>query len=69
MAAGPIPHASIERHVEGWQPDDAEMFRYCIREMDAVYLSHKPSKTPVMPPQENLTPQERLKAIFGNRID
>ena len=34
---GPIPAASIARHVERWPADEAEAFRECIRAMDAAY--------------------------------
>lgn len=44
MAPGPIPAASIERHTAGWPDDDAESFRFIIREMDRAYLS-KPETT------------------------
>src|SRR5690554_1936865 len=40
MVAGPIPKASIDRHVEGWSHDEADMFRACMRAMDSVYLSN-----------------------------
>lgn len=69
MAAGPIPRSSIVDHTRGWHPDDAEMFRVCIRRMDAVYRDHKPSKMPVNVDHVELSPQERLTKIFGNRIN
>jgi len=66
MAVGPIPHSSILAHVHGWDWDDAEMFRFCIRRMDNVYLSHKPGEAPkVAVVADNLSPKERLDALFG----
>lgn len=38
MGVGPIPTSSIEAHVMGWSYVDADMFRGCIRAMDAAYL-------------------------------
>ena len=37
FGAGPIPAASIARHVASWDEDEAEAFRDCIRAMDAAY--------------------------------
>jgi hypothetical protein len=41
MVAGPIPHASILRHVEGMSDEDAEFFTQCLRALDAVYLEKR----------------------------
>jgi len=35
---GPIPSASIARHIEGWGEWDAGLFKKCIRAMDVAYL-------------------------------
>lgn len=35
--SGPIPAASIARHVAGWPEDEAEAFRRCIRAMDEAF--------------------------------
>lgn len=67
MVAGPIPKASIDRHVEGWGIDDAEMFRACIRRMDVFYQTFEPSKPGKN--LEGLSPQERITAIFGDKVD
>jgi len=37
---GPIPSASISRHVDGWSEDEADTFRFVIRRMDHAYLGH-----------------------------
>jgi hypothetical protein len=50
--SGPIPAASIDRHTAGWDADEAEMFRACIRAMDAVFLQSQ-SKEPDVPPSDN----------------
>lgn len=39
MAVGPIPAASIARHVAGWPDEDAQMFALCIRAMDKVWMA------------------------------
>lgn len=40
QVVGPIPAASIDRHTAGWCASVRDMFRSCIRAMDAVYLTH-----------------------------
>lgn len=35
---GPIPSASIDRHVAEWSEWDAALFRKCIRAMDAARI-------------------------------
>lgn len=37
---GPIPAASIARACADLCPDEAEMFRRCMRALDRVYLAH-----------------------------
>jgi hypothetical protein len=37
---GPIPSASISRHVENWPEDEADTFRFVIRQLDQAYLGH-----------------------------
>lgn len=37
---GPIPARSIREFSQDWPPDDALLFRRCIRAMDEVYLNH-----------------------------
>lgn len=39
MGVGPIPASVIDRHVEGWHYEDAEIFEVCMREMDDVYMA------------------------------
>lgn len=48
MGIGPIPQSAIDRHVVGWDDEDADLFEFCIREMDGVYLmkSNKVEKAP-----------------------
>jgi hypothetical protein len=52
---GPIPSASIDRWADRRCPDDAEMFRRCIRAMDRVYLA-KATKADDAP-KRALTPE------------
>lgn len=68
VVAGPIPRSSIVEHTRGWPDDDAEMFRICMRRMDALYLSFDPELQAQSIPVE-MSPQDKLKAIFGDRID
>ena len=43
MGVGPIPDSAIDRHAAGWGWEDADMFRFCIRQMDRVYLARATS--------------------------
>lgn len=38
MGVGPIPQSAIDRHTDGWDYEDADLFEFCIRELDGVYL-------------------------------
>lgn len=38
FGVGPIPASAIDRHIAGWGYEDAEVFEFCIRRMDEVYL-------------------------------
>lgn len=68
MIAGPIPHSSIEDHVKGWSWEDAEMFRICMRRMDSFWLSFDPKAYANTTKTANMTPQDRLSAIFGGML-
>lgn len=46
---GPIPANVIDMHTKGWTYEDADMFKSCIRSMDAVYMSFA-NKTEGDPP-------------------
>lgn len=55
MGVGEIPASAIDRHVAGWGYEDAELFEFCIRRMDEVYLmkSNKTEETePTASPRE-----------------
>lgn len=56
FGVGPIPASAIDRHVSGWSYEDADMFEFCIREMDGVYLmkSNKAEdqQTPIASPRD-----------------
>lgn len=43
MAPGPLPAASIARHVQGWDQTEAERFRQVMRALDAVFLAERPT--------------------------
>ena len=65
MGAGPIPAASIDRYVFGWDSDDADMFRHCIRAMDSVYLAHvNKSKSSDGDGAVHATAKEAVRAAF-----
>lgn len=53
MGMGPIPASQIDRHVAGWDAEDAEAFEYCMRRMDEVYLMNQ-NKTEEPDPAESL---------------
>lgn len=36
---GPIPAASIARHTQGWDPEEADFFRIVIRALDRTFLA------------------------------
>jgi len=63
MSVGPIPAASIDRHIAGWSDDDAGMFRAVIRAMDRVYLQHSRSD-PDAPESDNPT-RDAFRATMG----
>ena len=67
MAAGPIPHASILRHVDGWPWEEADTFRECMRAMDAIYLKPRKELAAFAAPQ--MDGEARLRAIFGDRLN
>lgn len=69
MAAGPIPRASIIEHTRDWPQDDADMFHLCMRRMDGLYLNFKPGKAGIAADDNSMSPQDKLKRIFGDRID
>lgn len=43
MAPGPLPAASIARHVAGWDSAEAERFRQVMRALDQVFLAERPT--------------------------
>lgn len=65
FGAGPIPGSAIEKHVAGWAYDDAEMFRFCIRELDGLYLMRQ-NKTEDAPPPAG-SAMEAFRTATPNR--
>ena len=70
--SGPIPNASIMRHVAGWDDTEADMFEVCIRAMDTAFLDAlapkkdddgKPS-VKMKKPVGEMTPA-KFDALFG----
>lgn len=64
MGVGPLPAASLDRHVGTMDPDEAAVFRLVMRRLDGVYLAHvnkapgKPAGKPVrgVPPVTTAEP-------------
>jgi hypothetical protein len=54
-STGPIPAASIARECADISPEEAAMFRRCMRAMDKVYLAHLTSAADK--PKKVLTPE------------
>lgn len=69
MAVGPMPRSSIIEHTRGWPDDEADAFRTIMRRMDDVFRNFKPPKVNPAMVDDGLSPQERLKRIFGDRIN
>lgn len=65
FGVGPIPQSAIDRHVAGWGYEDADMFEFCIREMDGVYLM-KSNKSEQAPP-EAANPQDAFRSATSGR--
>jgi hypothetical protein len=62
---GPIPASAIDRHVSGWRYDDAEMFEFCIREMDGVYMRRQ-NKTDDSAPAAG-SPMDAFRSATSSR--
>lgn len=68
MGVGPIPASAIDRHVAGWGYEDAELFEFCIRRMDGVYLMRQNSSEEPQAPEAGATSaREAFRAAFSNR--
>jgi len=67
MGVGPIPASAISRHVAGWSDEDAEIFEFCMRRMDEVYLmkSNKSDETPAEPA---LSAREAFRDAFASKM-
>lgn len=61
---GPIPQSMIDRHVDGWGYEDAEMFEHCIREMDRAYMKHQ-NKADEAPAPTN--PRDAFRSATSGR--
>jgi hypothetical protein len=62
---GPIPASAIERHVAGWEDDDAEMFRICIRRMDELYMTKANSSD--QPTPTDVSPRDAFRTATAGR--
>nr|WP_303763827.1 hypothetical protein [Sphingobium yanoikuyae] len=68
FGVGPIPASAIDRHTQGWDYEDADMFEHCIREMDEVYLmkANSAGQSPA-PPADAMSPREAFRAATAGR--
>ncbi len=64
MGIGPIPAHAIDRHVAGWEDEDAEVFEFCIRRMDEAYLMRS-NNTEQPEPSESL--REAFRSATASR--
>lgn len=64
FGVGQIPASAIDRHVAGWGYEDAEMFEFCIRELDEVYLM-KANKSDEAPAPAS--PMEAFRGATSSR--
>lgn len=65
MAVGPIPASAIERHVAGWSYEDAEVFEFCIREMDGAYMTRQNSSDDA--PPAAVDPMQAFRSATASR--
>jgi len=67
MGVGPIPASCVTRHCAGWRYDDADMFKACIRAMDAVYLGHANNPGDSAPPatEAPMSARDAFRENFG----
>lgn len=67
---GPIPASAIEKHVAGWSYEDAEIFEFCMRQMDGLYLMRNNSPEnaqPAQPPMSAMEQMAQFDRVFGKR--
>lgn len=63
MGIGPIPKGAIDRHIQGWAGDDADLFRFVIREMDRAFIqSRQPGGDT---PQSDNPTRDAFRAVMG----
>lgn len=67
FGAGPIPQSQIDRHVAGWSYEDAEVFEFCIREMDGIYLMKSNKADDPEQPKVVAGPPPRFADLTGGR--
>lgn len=67
FGVGPIPASAIDRHTEGWVAEDAEMFEFCIREMDGVYLMRANSSDDTEAKQGQASARDAFRAATSGQ--
>ena len=65
FGVGPIPAASIDRRSVHMDADEAEMFRKCIRAMDAEYLKYIAEQNGQGSPNDNVSARDAFRARMG----
>jgi hypothetical protein len=65
QVVGPVPKASVDRHVAGWPPGEAATFRAAVHAMDDVYLGHLRRGGAPEEPESDNPARDALDAAFG----
>jgi hypothetical protein len=61
---GPIPASQIDRHIAGWMYEDAEVFEFCMRRMDEVYLMQQNNTEQ---PDASVSPRDAFRSATSTR--
>lgn len=67
FGVGQIPQREIDRHIRGWNYEDAEMFEHCIREMDRAYMMKVNSSEQPSAEQPDISPRDAFRAATSAR--
>lgn len=67
FGVGPIPASRIADHTKGWLMEDADMFEYCISEMDGAYLMKVNRSEQPSTEQSAVSPRDAFRAATANR--
>lgn len=67
FGVGQIPQSEIDRHIRGWNYEDASMFQHCIFEMDRAYMMKVNSSEQPSTDQPNVSPRDAFRAATSDR--